>query len=130
MIRAFGAHCQDRTHAVQQKLYGYSRALPLLTSNGANIMKSVDDIKIAEDALATLKRLRGRTSNVPAVLKELESLSYKVNPTHPDQGDQRHDAWIAVQKLRRELTRDPNCPDGDVLWKDATAKMNVWRKWL
>src|SRR5208337_5166147 len=24
MIRAFGAHCQDRTHAVQQKLYGYS----------------------------------------------------------------------------------------------------------
>jgi hypothetical protein len=33
-------------------------------------MKSVDDIKIAEDALATLKRLRGRTSNVPAVLKD------------------------------------------------------------
>ena len=53
-------------------------------------MKSLDDIRIAEEALATLKGLR--TSSVAAVLKELESLSYKVNPTHPDQGDQRHDA--------------------------------------
>jgi hypothetical protein len=91
-------------------------------------MKPIDDVKLAEEALAALKRLR--SSNVGAALKELGSLAPKVRNTHPDQGELRHDAFMAVQKLRQELTRDPNFPASDALWSDAIAKTEAWHQWL
>ena len=92
-------------------------------------MKSVADQELAARAVAWLRRLR---SNPTAeVISELAMLSHAVRHDDPNQGDQRHDAYLAIMSLRKLLEeRDPNSPDIAVAWDKAIVKTEAWERWL
>ena len=70
-------------------------------------MKSPNDKARAERVVATLTRLRS-VSDAGAVERELATLARgDARHERTDQGNERHDAFIAIQALRK---RARNCP--------------------
>jgi hypothetical protein len=90
-------------------------------------MKPVADQERAEKAIATLKQLQ--LSPVATAITELATLSRDLAPKAV-YGEQRHNAFVEIQKLREVLARFPNSPDVGALWESATAKTDAWRQWL
>jgi hypothetical protein len=66
---------------------------------------------------------------VRTAITELATLSRDLAP-RTVYGDQRHDAFVEIQKLREALARFPNSPDVGALWESATVKTGAWRQWL
>ena len=91
-------------------------------------MKSVADQELAARAVAWLRPLR---SNPTAeVISELAMLSH-ASGDDPNQGDQRHDAYLAIMSLQKLLEeRNPNSPDIAVAWDKAMVKTEAWERWL
>ena len=70
-------------------------------------MKSPDDKAMAERVVATLTRLRS-VSDVGPVELELATLARgDARHERTDQGSERHDAFIAIQALRKGSQRPP-----------------------
>ena len=71
--------------------------------------------------VAWLRRLR---SNPAAdAISELAMLSHVVRHDDPNQGDLRHDAYLAVMSLRKLLEKcDPNSPEIAVAWDKAIVR--------
>jgi hypothetical protein len=90
-------------------------------------MKPAVDQERAERAIATLKRVQ--FSPVTTAIAELAILSRDLGP-RTVYGNQRHDAFVEIQKLREALVRFPNSTDVGALWESATAKADAWRQWL
>ncbi|MFZ0839419.1 MAG: hypothetical protein WAM77_18300 [Xanthobacteraceae bacterium] len=90
-------------------------------------MKPAVDQERAERAIATLKRVQ--FSPVTTAITELAILSRDLGP-RTVYGNQRHDAFVEIQKLREALVRFPNSTDVGALWESATAKADAWRQWL
>jgi hypothetical protein len=87
-------------------------------------MKSLNDKARAERVVATLTRLRS-VSNVGTVERELETLARgDARHERTDQGNERHDAFIAIQALRQGLGMAP--AGVQTRWHDAIAKAQVW----
>ena len=87
-------------------------------------MKSLNDKARAERVVATLTRLRS-VSNVGTVERELETLARDdARHERTDQGNERHDAFIAIQALRQGL--GIASADVQTRWDDAIAKAQIW----
>ena len=87
-------------------------------------MKSPNDKARAERVVATLTRLRS-VSDVFTVERELATLARgDARHERTDQGSERHDAFIAIQALRKGLVMAS--ADVQTLWHDAIAKAQVW----
>jgi hypothetical protein len=90
----------------------------------ARSMKSLDDKARAERVVATLTRPRS-VYDVDTVKLELETLARgDARHERSDQGSEHHDAFIAIQALRKRLVMAPT--DAQSLWHDAIAKAQVW----
>ena len=94
-------------------------------------MKSLNDKARAERVVATLTRLRS-VSNVGTVERELEILARgDARHERTDQGSERHDAFIAIQALRKGLASAPHVAstaasaDDQTLWRDAISKAST-----
>jgi hypothetical protein len=87
-------------------------------------MKSPNDKARAERVVATLTRLRS-VYDVGTVKLELETLARgDARHERSDQGSEHHDAYIAIQTLRKALVIAS--ADVQTLWHDAIAKAQVW----
>ena len=87
-------------------------------------MKSLNDKARAERVVATLTRLRS-VYDVGTVKLELETLARgDARHERSDQGSEHHDAYIAIQTLRKGLVMAS--ADVQTLWHDAIAKAQVW----
>ena len=96
---------------------------PSLRSH-ARSMKSLNDKARAERVVATLTRLRS-VSDVGTVERELETLARgDARHERTDQGNEHHDAYIAIQALRQGLGMAS--ADVQTRWHDAIAKAQVW----
>ena len=90
----------------------------------ARCMKSLDDKARAERVVATLTRLRS-VSDVFTVERELATLARgDARHERTDQGNERHDAFLAIQTLRQGLGMAP--ADVQTRWDDAIAKAQIW----
>ena len=87
-------------------------------------MKSLNDKARAERVVVTLTRLRS-VYDAGAVKRELATLE-RGNARHErtDQGSEHHDAFIAIQALRKGLVMAS--ADVQTLWDDAIAKAQIW----
>jgi len=95
-------------------------------------MKSLDDKARAERVVATLTRLRS-VSDVRTVERELVTLARgDARHERSDQGNERHEAFMAIQALRKGLATAPGVPstaasaDVQTRWDDAIAKAQIW----
>ena len=87
-------------------------------------MKSPNDKARAERVVATLTRLRS-VYDVGTVKLELETLARgDARHERSDPGSEHHDAYIAIQALRKQLVM--TSADVQTLWHDAIAKAQVW----
>jgi hypothetical protein len=90
-------------------------------------MKMRADQKIADEALATLIRLRG-SSGMKSVVQEVGSLASRMGNARVDER-LRADAWLAVCHLRDALAGTTiKGADVAALWNDAIAKSTVWSR--
>jgi hypothetical protein len=94
-------------------------------------MKSLEGKARAERVVATLTRLRS-VSDVGTVERELATLARgDARHERTDQGKERHDAFIAIQALRKGLASAPGLPstaasaDEQTLWQDAISKAST-----
>jgi hypothetical protein len=94
-------------------------------------MKSLNDKARAERVVATLTRLRS-VSNVDTVERELATLARgDARHERTDQGSERHDAFIAIQALRKglatasRLASSAASADDQILWQDAISKAST-----
>jgi hypothetical protein len=73
-------------------------------------MKSLDDKARAERVVATLKRLRS-VSNVDTIGRELAILARgDARHERSDQSNEHHEAYLAIQALRKGLATAPGLP--------------------
>lgn len=87
-------------------------------------MKMDADQKIADEALAALKRLRS-SRDAANVLQEVRTLASRMANKRVDE-NLRADAWLAVCHLLAALdgkTKGANVP---ALWDDAIVKTTAW----
>jgi hypothetical protein len=89
-------------------------------------MKMRADQKIADEALATLIRLRV-SSGMKSVVQEVGSLASRMGNARVDER-LRADAWLAVCHLRDALAGTTKGADVAALWNDAIAKSTVWSR--
>jgi hypothetical protein len=94
--------------------------------------KSPNDKARAERVVATLTRLRS-VSNVNTIQQELATLARgDARHERTDQSNEHHDAFIAIQALRKGLATAPRLAstaasaDVQTLWQDAISKARVW----
>jgi hypothetical protein len=88
-------------------------------------MRSADDVRIAEQAIETLKRLHG--TNTGAAERELAGLVQKV---HRTKGYEQAELFIAVQCVRKAIAENENGTALNATWDAAIAAAEVWRKRL
>ena len=110
-------HARERPHAESR---GHARG-----------MKSPNDKARAERVVATLTRLRS-VSDVFTVERELATLARgDARHERTDQGSERHDAFIAIQALRKglatasRLASSAASADDQILWQDAISKAST-----
>jgi hypothetical protein len=93
-------------------------------------MKSLDDKARAERVVATLTRLRS-VSSVDTIGRELATLARgDARHERSDQSNEHHDAFLAIQALRKVLATAPVFPsaaptDDQTLWQDAISKAST-----
>ena len=95
------------------------------------VMKSLDDKARAERVVATLMRLRGN-SNVGTIEQELATLARgDARHERTDQSNEHHEAFLAIQALRKRLATAPHLAstvasaDVQTLWQDAISKAST-----
>jgi hypothetical protein len=94
-------------------------------------MKSLDDKARAERVVASLTRLRS-VSDVGTVERELAALARgDARHERTDQSYEHHDAFIAIQAVRKELATAPGLSstaasaDDQTRWQDAISKAST-----
>ena len=98
-------------------------------------MKSLNDKARAERVVATLTRLRS-VSSVDTIGRELATLARgDARHERSDQSNEHHDAFLAIQALRKVLATAPVFPsaappsaaptDDQTLWQDAVSKAST-----
>jgi hypothetical protein len=80
-----------------------------------------DDVKIAEDVIATLKKVR--VASIADAKRELAKLVPKIRDT---EGVQQAETFAAVQRLRWMLDEHPTGTPPPVFWDEAIAKAEEW----
>ena len=88
-------------------------------------MKSDTEQKIADEALATLQRLRSSTE-LKHSGEEIAVLGDKMGDTKTGWSASRHNAWIATCHLRDGLQGRKEQPNLPQLWADAITKTESW----
>jgi hypothetical protein len=90
----------------------------------AHSVKSLNDKPRAARVVATLTQLCS-VSDIGTVERELATLARgDARRERTDQGSERHDAFIAIQALRKGIVTAS--ADVQTLWQDAIAKAQVW----
>jgi hypothetical protein len=87
-------------------------------------MKMEKDQKIADEALAALKRLRAYPEAKTVVL-ELSTIANRMSNKRTDE-HLRADAWLAVCHLRAALDGTTKETNVAALWDTAIAKTQAW----
>jgi hypothetical protein len=90
----------------------------------SNTMKMEADQKIADEALATLQRLR-TSPDTKSVAQEIGTLASKMANKRVDE-HRRADAWLAVCHLRDALDGTTKGANIAALWQDAIAETEAW----
>ena len=106
-------------------------ALPLSITFSTSYTEMDSASRRSERVVATLTRLRS-VSDVRTVERELATLGRgDARHERTDQGNERYDAFIAIQALRKGLATAPGLPstaasaDNQTRWQDAISKAST-----
>ena len=107
-------------------------ALPLSITFSTSYTEMDSASRRSERVVATLTRLRG-ISNVGTIEQELATLARgDARHERTDQSNEHHEAFLAIQALRKRLATAPHLAstvasaDVQTLWQDAISKARVW----